>query len=422
MYYLNKVFSKIVRGGLRWQEQDKAAVLSTDVRQLTQTYGQTLMVLEHSHDPDTLFLFDFSNNALEYVNRFAETMTVEQWLIRLDNASLPTVEFSRVETRKAYYADALEAGFSIDTTVPGALPNARIPWSERTDLILNKADLSPGLVEKNALFSVNGFFHRTYSSDWGLYVMQGGTSIRVADMNTVGVVSLAPLGGCETIPITESMISAWPADGEVLEGPLYVQVPDIDWQAHTPLLVLCGYLLPLGEVFQNTGNGIFELNLLRYPYLENFLKAEKYMDLGAIRRSIDVRVGAPSMTAVRQAKSAAFLKALLTISQSFIVAVKSPNLYIDKIPLETTQHPGAFLHHSQVTSPAVFHDGRLMNYHLEQQGDDWVLLVPDGIHDSLRMHDTQWHNVNAIDAIRPNLRYVRPGNCSILEIKTDVFL
>lgn len=178
----------------------------------------------------------------------------------------------------------------------------------------------------------------------------------------------------------------------------------------------------MGNVFRSTGGPSFELNLLRYPYLENFLQAEEFMDLGQVRTAVSNNQFSPSMIAVQEAKGRDFITELLTISQSFIVAIKSPDVYTEKQPLETTQHPGCFFHYEAVSSPAVFHDGRIMNYLQADNGDTKLLFVSHGIHDRRRMHDIQWHHANAVDKYRPNLRSVKAGHCSILHIRRDIFL
>lgn len=422
MYSLKQIFAKVIVGGARWIEQDLQAALDVDVRDIASVYGQTRMVLEHSHEPGVLHLFDFPKESAPFINRFTGIMTLGEWFIALANTALPTTPFTKVTTVKANFADALEAGFKVEAVIPGALFNQSVPWSERTDLLMTHPKLSAKLVEENVLVSVNGYLHRTYSSEAGVYVMQGGRTMTVSDENTVGVISLANLGGCKIIPIVESMIGGLPEEGTVLETPIYLNVPDVDWDTHTAALVLCGHLINLGDVFRSTGGPSFELNLMRYPYLENFLKAESYLDLKQVRSMVSNKPGAPSMISVREARGRAFLKELLTISQSFVVAIKSPDVYIDKVPLETTQHPGCFFHHEPVTSPAVFHDGKLMNYIQDIQRDTSVLYVSKGIHDKLRMHANQWHHQNAVDIVRTNLRRVEPGNCSVLHIKRDVFI
>jgi hypothetical protein len=422
MYTLRKFYHKVNANGMRWLEVDLAEVLAADVRTLTATYGQSRMILTHDASPNVQYLFDFTQDGATFVQPFFSAITVANWFIALANKALPTVEFTATKTVKAKYANALEANFSVEEVIPGAGPNPTVPFSERTDLLLTHPTLSPGLVEANVLVEVNGFLHRTYSSERGLYVKQGGRSAQVAKINSVGIVSLAPLGGCKIYPIVESMITGLPEDGATLDTPLYLNVQDVDWDNCTAMLSLCGYLIPLGSTFRSIGNSGFELNLLRYPYLENFLKAEKYLDLQRIRAAISTNPLAPTMISVPESKGRNFLLELLTTSQSFVIAVQSPDVYCDKIPLETTQHPCVFLHHETVTSPAVHHDGRLMSYVLEDEGDKWVVIVPDGIHDRLRMHSIQWHNAPAVDSVRTNLHRLQPGRGAILDIKRDLFI
>jgi hypothetical protein len=422
MYTPTKIFAKVIDNGARWVEQDLATALAVDVRYLNQTYGQVRMILTHDTVADKSFLFNFTQDATDFVNRFDTAMTVAQWFVALGALALPTTEFTKVQTVQAMFSDAIQAGFKIEAVVPGGQANTEIPWALRTDLLVKHPTLTGGVVEANVLAVVNDYIHRTYSSDAGLYVMQGGRTMTVSDMNSLGILSLANLGGCKIVPIVESMLGGLPAEGTVMETPVYVSVPDVDWNTHTAVLVLLGHLIPLGNVFKATGNGLFEINLNHYPYLENFLQAEKYMDLRQIRSVVDKQAAAPTMISVAQARGRAFIKEMLTISQTFIVAINNPDVYFDRIPLEVTQHPLRFIHDRAVTGPVVHHDGRLMNYLQEDNDEMWTIQSTIGVHDHLRMHDVRWRNANAVDAVRSNHDRLRPGRPSVMEIRRDSFI
>lgn len=422
MYTPTKIFAKVIDHGARWVEQDLATALAADVRTLNQTYGQVRMILTHATVPDKSFLFNFTQDSTDFVNRFTQKLTVAEWFVALGATTLPTTEFTRVKTSQAMYSDAIQAGFKVEAVVSGGPPSLEVPWALRTDLLLKHPTLSGGIIEANVVAVVNDYIHRTYSSDAGLYVMQGGRTMTVSDMNSVGLLSLANLGGCKTIPIVESMIGGLPEAGTILESPVYVSVPDIDWNTHTAVLVLCGHLIPLGNVFKATGNGLFEINLSHYPYLENFLQAERYMDLRQVRAVVDRQAAAPTMIAVQQARGRAFIKKLLTISQTFILAINCPDVYFDRMPLEGTQNPLRYIHHQAVTGPIIHHDGRLMNYLQEDNDEMWVIQSTVGVHDHMRMHDVRWRNANAVDAVRSNRDRLRPGRPSVMEIRQDSFV
>lgn len=422
MYTPTKIFAKVVDNGARWVEQDLATALAVDVRVLNQTYGQVRMILSHNTAPDKSFLFNFSQDATDFVNRFDNNLTVAQWFVALGATALPTTEFTKIQTSQAMYSDAIQAGFKVEAVVSGGVPNNEVPWALRTDLFVQHPTLSGGLVEANVVAVVNDYIHRTYSNDAGLYVMQGGRTMTVSDMNSLGLLSFANLGGCKIVPIVESMLGGLPAEGVVMETPIYISVPGIDWNTHTAVLVLCGHMIPLGNVFKATGNGLFELNLNHYPFLENFLQAEQYMDLRQVRSVVDRQAAAPTMIAVSQARGRAFIKELLTISQTFVLAINSPDVYFDRMPLEGTQNPLRFLHHKAVTGPITHHDGRLMNYLQEDNDEMWVIQSSVGVHDHMRMHDIRWRNANAVDAVRSNRDRLRAGRPSVVEIRRDTFI
>lgn len=421
MYTPQKIFAKVNQNGMRWVEQDLATALAVEVHSVGQVLGQTRMVLTHDTDKDKFFLFDFFMDALPFVNRFEQRMTVAEWFVALDNLALPTKEFKDITSVQAVYSDAIHAKFQVEMVVPGGGPSMDIVTSAKTDLLVTKKGMTGGMVEANCLASVAGFLHRTYSSSRGLYVMQGGRTVQVSGINSLGLISFSKLGGCKVVPMVESMLGGLPAPGDSLDGPVYVSVPGVDWSQHSAMLVLLGHLIPLGDVFRATGDGLFEINLLRYPYLERFLTAEKYMDLSQIRSVVSNKKDAPSVISVVETRQRDFLRELLTISQSFIVVIGKPDIYTNRIPLEAGGHPCAFFHHEAVKAPVVHHDGRVMNYLQLDHWPKWTLLAPEGPHDHMRMHDIRWRNANAVDAIRSNRDRLRPAAPSILEIKCDVF-
>lgn len=421
MYTPKKIYAKVNQNGLRWVEQDLATALALDVRAVGQVLGQTRMVLTHDTDTANLFLFDFFADGAEFVNQFEEQMTLGEWFVAMGSLALPTRPFTKLVNKQAMFSDAIHAGFKVECVVPGGVPSIELPWSVKTDLLVTKDGLPGATLEANLLASVNGYLHRTYSSSAGLYVMQGGRTVTVSDMNSLGLISLANLGGVKTFPITESMLGGLPEGEDELDRPIYVSVPDVDWGSHTAMLVLLGILIPMGTVFKPTGNGLFEVNLSNYPYLERFLSAERHLDLSQIRSVVANKQNAPSVISVTQSRQRDFIRQLMTISQTFIVAVPNPDVYIDKEPLEVSQHPCAFFHHEAVFSPVVSNTGRFVNYLLLDQTPKWTLLAPDGGHDHLRMHDIRWRTVGAVDAIRSNRNRFMPNRPSIMHIRVDLF-
>lgn len=421
MYTPTKVFAKVNQNGMRWVEQDLATALAVEVHSVGAVLGQTRMVLTNNADKDKFFLFDFFKDSLPYVQKFETQMTLGQWFTALGNTALPTTTFTSVETVQAVYSDAIHAKFKVEMVVSGGQPSLELPVAAKTDLLVTKEGLTGGMIEANTLASVAGYLHRTYSSTAGFYVMQGGRTVQKSDINSLGLISFAKLGGCKIVPITTTMLGGLPAAGATLDTPIYVSVPGVDWSKSSAMLVLFGHLIPLGNVFRAVGNGLFEVNLLQYPYLERFLTAEQYMDLSAARSVVSKKKDAPTMISVAESRGRAFIQALMTLSQTFVVVVNSPDVYFNRIPLEIGQHPCVFYHHETVKAPCQHHDGRMLNYLLHDHTPKWTLMAPEGTHDHMRMHDIRWRNVNAVDAVRSNRDRRRPARPHILEIKRDIF-
>ena len=397
MYSLAKAYARLSAGSGRLNEVSVADVLATPVNQVSVTWRGLVMMLRHHISPDVDEAFFFTEKAAMYHRDFNQERTVAQWLTFIGDTRLETVENAVKKTDFSYFANAFMAGYKVDLTRSGARPSTELPKAAQRDLFITHKTVPAPLLYTNAIASVNGFLHRGYVSEWGYYVQEGGKTIQVANDNRVSLLSFANLGGCQTIPIVESMIQGLPEEGR-LDTPLYINTPDFDWTGKTAFLSIGGRLLPLGNVFRSVGERSFEFRALQYPILQHFLEAEKVIDCSAIRALLTKKDGNPTAVSVDESFSKEFLKAYLTMPQTFLIAVNSPGVFVEYDDIEPTQSPGAFLAGYGLFGPLIADTGRLMDYSLIKELDRWVVLTSYGLRDNLLFEKAPWMGQNVVDS------------------------
>ena len=421
MYILKAAYARPAGSGNRWAEVDLATLNATPLINVNQNYRDLRMILEGVTDPDVDLMFNFAHDVYNYLPA-QQDMLVSAWFTWLGNKSLPTSPTKGLKTKYAVAANPWDAGYKVNTTEPGARPDDNSPPSARRDLLLTHAKVKPKTVFENALVSVCGFIHRLDYSEWGLYVKEGGITNTHSNSNTITMMSFAALGGVQQIPITEDMISGLPTDGSRLNNPLYISAKDYDWSTSTAFLCLGGKLLSMGDIFRPVGNGLFELQLHKFQYLQWWFEADKVLDLSSVKDVMPVRKENDTMLSLDDFYGADAIKAFLMLSQSFIVAVKTPGVFVEKWMLETSQQPGVFITERQPKGILVNNTGRILDYLLITEFQKYCLHTVDDLSERRQYWDADWRLKQAVDAKRPTIRPYDPVQAWMMEIGADTFM
>lgn len=423
MYTLLRAYARPQGVGNRLTLQDVTAVGNTPVTQLNGLYRDLKLVFSHQVNVDQDLLFDFANQFENYLPKDAESLTLNQWLVKRGNASLPTKPVSGVRTLTALVASPIDAGYHVDMTLPGARPNDSVPRSAKRDLLLTHETVSPKTAYENVLVSVNGFFHPTDYSDWGLAVHEGGRTVIRSNLNTISLMSFANLGGVSILPITADMLSGFPPDAsEPMAGSVYLNAQQIDWSSKTAVLCLGGRLIPLGKAFSAIGPGEFRFEVTKFPLLEHFYEADRYIDLESVKQTLSRRPEAPSMMAVEEFYNAKALTAYFTLPQSFIVAINSPGVFVDQELVESTQAPGTYITAKPPLGLLVNSLGRALDYYVEKELEQYVLSTDQDLIVQRTYNTTHWRNNLAVDSKRPTVKPFLKSRARMLTFGLDTFV
>lgn len=379
MYTLVKAYhlDRLIKN--KWVElTDLEGLLNTKVEYVNGTYGRTQLILTHNTEPDKRLLYDFTEKHSEFQGTTGSTL--RQWLIDAAGFNLHTTVHNKMTIGKAMYADLIEAKFKIETVIPGGTFNPVLADEVRSDLLITvPSHVSPEVVRDNCLFTVAGYLHRPYATVNGVYLQDGGTTHNRSNMNTAGIISMNTLGGLKTYPITEDMLSALPGREErrrKLRQPVFVKIPNYNPKTQTAFLSLMGVLLPMGKTFYEVGEGLFEINLVQYDYLMQFMRAERILGFKELKKKIEQRKDAPTLLSLFDVAGRDFLLGILTCSQTFIIVVDTPGVYIERKQLETTQNSMSFISPIPVEGPVVDGQGVFLEYLINRDLDAWVIDTP----------------------------------------------
>lgn len=425
MYTLLQAFKNDSKIKNKWVEiADLAALLNTNIEMVNTVFGKVQLILTHNTEPTKKLRYDFVRYRREVTGQ--PPLTLSEWLTLAAGINLTTTVFTGIKVFSALYADLIEAGFRIETTYPAGIPNFTQTDEYRTDALISlPVHLLPEMVIDNCLFSVAGYLHMPYATTNGVYLRDAGTTLNRSNLNTAGVISFANLGGVKCHPITPNMLSGLPLPTDHikrLRKPVYVKLEDFNPSTQTAFLSLMGVMIPLGDIFKEVGNGLFEINLVRYDYLMTYLRADRSLGFAAIKEQIERSKNAPTLISLYDAASYEFLKGILTCSQSFIGVINSPGVYFNREKLETTQNSMSFLSNQPVYGPVVDEEGILLEYLQSKDLDTYVLDTVPTDRYVPRSHSTgAVYNEDSVDFLPRHLKQMRRSSAFELFISKAVF-
>ena len=301
--------------------------------------------------------------------------TIEQMLIDLGTTNLPTIsELPIINTRSAKYMDAFRAGYSIKPY--SALYGENVPMSDRVDILLSRQTpvIDYSIFFNTTLVSVNGFYHRTdTNSSTGIIVYGAGKSRQISNQNQIGLYTFNGMCNIQMHSITESMIR--PLDtGIALSEGFYIDT-GLDLVNKSVLFVIGGYLHTVTGLLSRIGTNTFKLDFPNYPVFDRFYEMRNHLDVNSFDLS-ESNVN-PDQIAVQELLSDDNIKALLTMSQSFIVVLDCPEVYQEVNYVRKTGFPGCYIAYTDPKYPLVTGLGRHNEYWYRLENDQYIMTVYD---------------------------------------------
>lgn len=370
--YVSAHVQDSIDGG-RWRAQD---IRDLPVFSLLSTYRGVVVTLENNAVSGP-FTVDLSH-VRELIIVEPESVTVQQWLDALGETALPFIDGAvEAQNKTAKYNDVFSSGFKAELAFTGGNPLAEVNDIEKDDIMLTKRGADYGLYYRNCLFTVNGYVHRADYDINGLYLKDGGKTFRMQQSNKLGIISFREIGELEFIDIDADMIYTASPTGRLSDG-AYIELP-VSMEGKIPMMVIGGYLHVLETDYHRINDRVLKVNMHSLPLLQRFYESREQIDLGLVNEVLEHAERNTGLIAVSQLYSNEFIRAYLSMRNSFVVLVDTDNLYLEKHKLGSIKLPGRYFSGQRPVWPMSLDLGRLPEYIATRESDLWTLAIQDNL-------------------------------------------
>jgi len=353
----------------RYIEHDMSTM---DLNDFHRDYFNAHIELLHIPTGETRYVYYDTIRTLIGVD--SRPRSLNDWLGSIGNQTLPTTTAKpNLEPMLAKYNEVFRAGYSVTPTDINRHPDSNIPKADRRDLLLRKPGVDYMSNAPYLLASVNGMIHRVIGSTYGFYIPNGWQSATIANHNRAGLISFRELGPLTTIKITPNMVYKTRPDQEYRNF-AYVRLPE-SVEGKTVLLVLGGYLHALDGLYSLINERTLKIDFNNLLFPDRIYDSINRIDLSSLE--LDGKPNNDKHYAIKDLYADEKLLAYLTLPQSFIVIVNSPNVYVQKHAVGLTRLPGRFVVRQPLKPFPLFSAlGRCYDY-LSFPKDERIVLACD---------------------------------------------
>lgn len=396
----------------RWGNVDYAAI---GMYELYMQYRQLYLTVTTNFFPDPLIV-DLNDYRTKYM---AFTGTVQQFLDDLGQETLKTVpSIPSFKTGTTTYVDVFQNGYKVDLLAPNIHASVDVPKVMRTDARISRDYPATDMrqVYDYCMVSVNGYWHMTDTDGEYLYVKEAGKTNFISQRNTMGLWSFKQIGKIKQVPITESMIFKQANDSRFYEK-TYIKLNE-STDGKTALLVLGGYLvLPDSGIFTQVGNNTYSLDLSRLPLAERYF--DSFQDIDYTSLGLDDSTTNESKINLAQFYSDPVMKKYLTMSQSFIVLVDAPELFLNRYQLQQSPIPCNWNSTIEPKHPLFVANGKVAEYVKTFEDGVWSLRTADGWRQHRVLSELGASALTNVDHGRSPMKPVTNTNAMLVELGSD---
>lgn len=235
-------------------------------------------------------------------------------------------------------------------------------------------------VYTNALFTVNGFIHKSVYYADKLYIKGAGKALTSSKYNHLGIINFTELTEeLDIIPITKEMIQ------RNKEYSLYTRCEiDLNKEVDGLFLVLAGYLIRLDDlVLKLLGPQLASLQISKLSFIEMIYELSRYMPIFE-QLGVEVADTNDKLVDRNHLLSDEVIEKLLTHDNTFFVNIPGKFITYEEKYLEYTTIPGPFRVGEEPTYPLVGGYGKFIEYLPRNTNDSrWIIQTVDPTYDRL---------------------------------------
>lgn len=349
-----------------------------NVRQLLNNNSEVWLTLSNDHYDGTRALDLFLLK--ETIYQTDPDLTVNEWLSSIGNETLPTIDRNIVvKYFSALAMDAYDAGYVVKHSTGRIEQDDDVADYELTDLSLQKVGVDTVAMRNHVLATVGGYWHLVDGDSNAYYVKDGGKTAQLCGRSNVGLTSLDRVSAFTQIPLSTCEITAtdaWLKDG------IHITTQH-SLKDRTVWLSVGGHLLYLGREYSIVGEHTVRLDWDRLGFYKRYLRARQSIDMGSVDSLTGIGPGVGLVSRQRMDEDDV-IKAVMNLSQSFLVVLEEPSITTELTFLEDAGLPGKWYVKEHPYRTPLGSDGRSPSVELINERINWVVSTSpeDGMVDN----------------------------------------
>ena len=385
MYTCQHCYVKTHEPRARWLKQEDISqplfLYYTDYRAvsfvLTHPFSEEVFLLDLDDIPKT----DNPTNSL---------LTIQAYLDQFGNQTLPVRPFDlKLDALYATFTDANQAWFDIEPVNTAFHYEVPLPRDEKPDLRLTQPKRDYERLFKTSLMSVNGLLHQTNYTGNSVNILEGACSAQHANRFQVGIYSFAALGEVTTVPVRQRHIDRIHPE-RPLSDTVYLDIdPRVgSLEGKSLLLSIGGYLHLVGHSpVWRYGPHALLIDFKNYPWVHRFHEMDRLLNLYCFRTLLERGTKNNTQVTLESLYSDASIRALFSMSQTFVVVVDTPQLFVERLPVESAQLAGRYISYEKPRYPLMAGLNKFYEYWTRFEYDRYVLSIDDPWK-AFYLHDT----------------------------------
>ncbi len=304
------------------------------------------------------------------------SLTTLAWLTINGNNALPTVPgIPVINTGSVVTADAWAANFKVELCDEKGIVTVNTSRLNMVDMILTRPYTDYKKLYESCLVSVNGLLHLTdYNVNNGLYVTDGGISSGLENRNQVSLLSFEKVGKLTNYPITDDMITN--VNGRPLRDGVIITIPGCDFSDKSVMLSLGGFLHLGNQDYRVVSENAIRIDWHKLDIPLWYLLARKKVSLTDFMETVDDSIE-DELLSIDLHNSDESIRELLKLSQSFVITVDAPHMFVEWVALEPLPFPGRYRCEFKPIEPLRLSNGFMPPYVVKKEAGVYCVIVDD---------------------------------------------
>lgn len=303
--------------------------------------------------------------------------TFEYWLSFIGSKTILNVTEKRPNYVSAIVKarNAIQCDFKIKYVDRRYEPDKPMAIGAQNDLYLSKPYVDKDILQHRMLTTVNGYLHPTVPYHDGVAIVGGGSLVKtIGDIN-VGVISFAGVGDVTMRAITDDNLFSYKG-GIPLSEKCIVSL-NTSLIGKSVIVVIGGYPIVGQDIVSIASDeqGILNINTRRFDILTHVNR-----QIGKINLEPLGILNKTEFNSLRPMSKNALLSDLitrkyLTLPQSFVVIIDTPDLTIERIPVVPSGIRDVHVSLTEPNLPIIDSYGRIIEYWVSPENNVYSILT-----------------------------------------------